>query len=293
MLRQISEALNVTPRRFFREEGAPSSEVVGFIVRGAMLLCIEKRYFLLQEDDGVQFRSTISTSLRKCRARPFRRDSLGSSARAGRSLNSGIRLNERTVPIDERGACLNQPLSSTRVPCRRILVTTPSKAPTDVTSQNGPTEVDDHACRRIPQFEAIGEHIRTGEKHLAGHAIGPDADGLVVGARHCHHAHDLEGEEDATQRHTDHDSSRKVAGRWSLVAGRNRDHDGRQHHKVETLGWRTRSRNEVQEKVPVETMIMMATRAATGTRATHGLSSTMRISRNSPATSVDSLPRPP
>jgi transcriptional regulator with XRE-family HTH domain len=115
-LRQISEALNVTPGRFFREEGAPPSEEIGlivrrgqgrqlkwpsngvtkwlmspdvagalemllvtiepggasgpehythrgeecgFIVRGAMLLSIEERSFLLQEGDGFRFRSTI------------------------------------------------------------------------------------------------------------------------------------------------------------------------------------------------------------------------------------------
>jgi hypothetical protein len=33
VLRQISEALNVTPGRFFHQEGAPSSEIVGCIVR--------------------------------------------------------------------------------------------------------------------------------------------------------------------------------------------------------------------------------------------------------------------
>ena len=48
-----------------------------------------------------------------------------------------------------------------------------------------------------------------------------------------------------------------------------------------------------QEKVLTNTMIMMATSAATGTCATQGRSGTITISRKTPATSVERRPLPP
>ena len=55
----------------------------------------------------------------------------------------------------------------------------------------------------------------------------------------------------------------------------------------------TSARSEPQSNVETDTITMMATSAATGTCDTQGFNSTMRISRNTPANSVDSRPRPP
>ena len=55
----------------------------------------------------------------------------------------------------------------------------------------------------------------------------------------------------------------------------------------------SKARAEPQSKVEADTMTMMATSAATGTCETQGLSSTMRISKNAPANSVDRRPKPP
>ena len=62
---------------------------------------------------------------------------------------------------------------------------------------------------------------------------------------------------------------------------------------LDIFGCRARSRSEPQEKVLIDTMIMIATSAATGTCATHGRSGTMTTSRNTPATIVESRPVPP
>lgn len=61
---------------------------------------------------------------------------------------------------------------------------------------------------------------------------------------------------------------------------------------LDMRGWRTSARSEPQSKVEAETITMIATSAATGTCDTQGLSSTMEISRNAPANSVDTRPRP-
>jgi hypothetical protein len=50
---------------------------------------------------------------------------------------------------------------------------------------------------------------------------------------------------------------------------------------------------EDHEKVPIETMIMIATRAAIGISATESPSTTMKNSSMAPATKVESRPRPP
>ena len=50
---------------------------------------------------------------------------------------------------------------------------------------------------------------------------------------------------------------------------------------------------ELQLKVPIETMIMTATRAAIGMRATIGPANTTMTSRTTPAVSVDRRVRPP
>ena len=52
-------------------------------------------------------------------------------------------------------------------------------------------------------------------------------------------------------------------------------------------------RTEAQSKVPTETMIITATRAAIGIRATQFCSTRIRNSRNRPAQRVDSRPRAP
>ncbi len=62
---------------------------------------------------------------------------------------------------------------------------------------------------------------------------------------------------------------------------------------LEVRGWRTTPRSEPQSKVAADTITMIATSAATGTCDTQGLSTTIRISRNTPANSVESRPRPP
>ncbi|MNT24034.1 hypothetical protein D3C72_1594830 [compost metagenome] len=58
-------------------------------------------------------------------------------------------------------------------------------------------------------------------------------------------------------------------------------------------GLRLRSRMERHENVPMETMIITATRAAIGMMRTRSSSTRMRNSRKAPATKVESRPRPP
>src|SRR6201999_660263 len=55
---------------------------------------------------------------------------------------------------------------------------------------------------------------------------------------------------------------------------------------------RNRARDR-QENVLIETMIITAVNAATGTRASRPCSTTSKTSRNAPATSVDKRPRAP
>ena len=50
---------------------------------------------------------------------------------------------------------------------------------------------------------------------------------------------------------------------------------------------------EAQLKVPMDTMIITATSAAIGMRATQSPTNTTISSRNTPAVKVDSRPRPP
>src|SRR5690625_4531961 len=59
------------------------------------------------------------------------------------------------------------------------------------------------------------------------------------------------------------------------------------------LGWVVTFLIEDHEKVPIETMIMIATRAGIGMRATQSPRKTTRISSTAPAVKVDSRPRPP
>ena len=58
-------------------------------------------------------------------------------------------------------------------------------------------------------------------------------------------------------------------------------------------GWSRRFLIEAHLKVPIETMIMIATSAGIGIRLTRSPSTRIRNSRNTPATKVDSRPRPP
>ena len=58
-------------------------------------------------------------------------------------------------------------------------------------------------------------------------------------------------------------------------------------------GWLRRLLMERQEKVPMETMIMTATRAAMGMRVTQSWRTRIRKSRKRPAQRVDSRPRAP
>ena len=62
---------------------------------------------------------------------------------------------------------------------------------------------------------------------------------------------------------------------------------------LDRRGWRTTAPSDFQSKVEADTITMMATSAITGTCDTQSLSATMRISKNTPANSVDSRPRPP
>jgi len=62
---------------------------------------------------------------------------------------------------------------------------------------------------------------------------------------------------------------------------------------LELFGCSRRLRTESQLKVPIETMIITATSAAMGICLTHSPRNTTRISRTTPATSVDRRPRPP
>ena len=62
---------------------------------------------------------------------------------------------------------------------------------------------------------------------------------------------------------------------------------------LDRRGWRTTAPSDFQSKVEADTITMMATSAITGTRDTQSFSATMRISKNTPANSVDSRPRPP
>ncbi len=62
---------------------------------------------------------------------------------------------------------------------------------------------------------------------------------------------------------------------------------------LDRRGWRTRAPSDFQSNVSADTMTMMATSAITGTCDTQALSATIRMSRNTPANSVDRRPRPP
>jgi len=62
---------------------------------------------------------------------------------------------------------------------------------------------------------------------------------------------------------------------------------------LELLGCSRRLRIEPQLKVPMDTMIITATSAAIGIRATQSPMKTTISSRNTPAASVERRPRPP
>ena len=62
---------------------------------------------------------------------------------------------------------------------------------------------------------------------------------------------------------------------------------------LELLGCSRRFLNEPQLKVPIDTMIITATKAAIGIWLTHSPKNTTKISSTTPATSVDKRPRPP
>ena len=61
----------------------------------------------------------------------------------------------------------------------------------------------------------------------------------------------------------------------------------------EERGWTASAVIEDQEKVPIETMIMIATRAGMGMMLTRSPRPTTRISRTTPAVKEESRPRPP
>ncbi len=62
---------------------------------------------------------------------------------------------------------------------------------------------------------------------------------------------------------------------------------------LELLGCSRRLRMEAQLKVPMDTMIITATSAAMGIRATQSPRNTTISNRNTPAASVERRPRPP
>ena len=62
---------------------------------------------------------------------------------------------------------------------------------------------------------------------------------------------------------------------------------------LDVAGFVRKLLSELQLKVPIDTMIMTATSAAIGIRPTVSPSTTTRMSSNTPATKVDSRPRPP
>ena len=62
---------------------------------------------------------------------------------------------------------------------------------------------------------------------------------------------------------------------------------------LELTGWVRRFLIDAQLKVPIETMIMTATRAAIGMRPTASPSPTTSTSSKTPATRADNRPRPP
>ena len=63
--------------------------------------------------------------------------------------------------------------------------------------------------------------------------------------------------------------------------------------RLEVLGLRRRSPKERQLNVPIETMIITATRAGMGISFNQGPKPAMRMSRNTPEANVDRRPRPP
>ena len=61
----------------------------------------------------------------------------------------------------------------------------------------------------------------------------------------------------------------------------------------EDLGCSVKLVIDDHEKVPTETMIIIATKAAMGINATYSPNITTNISKKDPATNVDKRPRPP
>jgi hypothetical protein len=88
------------------------------------------------------------------------------------------------------------------------------------------------------------------------------------------------GEEKTRQQHADQNADGEIVGE---------DHEqhGRQHHHEDERGWVRRLLIEDQEKVPIETMIMIATRAGHRDLTTESPSTTMKNSSMAPATKVD------
>src|SRR5690625_7766639 len=54
-----------------------------------------------------------------------------------------------------------------------------------------------------------------------------------------------------------------------------------------------RSLTELHEKVPIDTMIITATKAAMGICLSHSSKNTIKINKKTPAEKVDKRPRPP
>ena len=100
------------------------------------------------------------------------------------------------------------------------------------------------------------------------------------------HLADLAREEQRREQHADQHA-------LGQVVGGDNDDDGGEHDDARGFRMVRRLPIDHQLKVPIETMIITATSAAIGIRATIGPANTTMTSRTTPAISVDRRPRPP
>ena len=121
----------------------------------------------------------------------------------------------------------------------------------------GVRQVDDHLLHFLPEIETGQELLGAGKEDLAPHQIGTHGAAALAVALDQHDAGNLVGEEEGGEQHPHEDPECQVVGR---------DHhgDGGYHHQVGGEGWLFGLRTDSQENVPMETMIITATRAAMG-----------------------------
>jgi hypothetical protein len=137
---------------------------------------------------------------------------------------------------------------------------------------------------RLAEIEGLHEVL--GEAKNSCPRPGRCARGHLLMSVDAEQLRDLAGEEDARQQHADQHADGEVVGvdHERTVASITMEDE---------RGCTRRLLIEDHEKVPIETMIMIATSAGIGMIATRSPRPTTRISSMAPATKVDSRPRPP